>query len=181
MIGRTFHALEQTAVHALESAGSAADRTSNGLAKEVDTPGGEEPAPQNMTKGYAGWRRRLTCTRLYDAPPGGSIPRSIRPYARITPATAHTSRPAPIRRYALLNRGTARLGQVRRRADQPHHGPGASGVGDRGEVLGQGERQQRPRAGPSGQRGWQGGAWRTSRSGRPGSSRDEAVGGRPMG
>ena len=38
MIGRTFHALEQTAVHASGSAGSAVNQTPNALATGIGTP-----------------------------------------------------------------------------------------------------------------------------------------------
>jgi hypothetical protein len=59
------------------STGSAEDQTSNALATAVDTSGGEEPAPQNMTKGYAACRPLLICPRLSDAPPGNSMHRSM--------------------------------------------------------------------------------------------------------
>src|SRR5262249_29204127 len=58
------HTLEQTTVHGPKSAGSAVDQAGKDLATVVDTSGGEEPAPQDMTKGCAFRGPPLPCLPL---------------------------------------------------------------------------------------------------------------------
>src|SRR5262245_21020776 len=81
---RLLHALERTAVHGPESAGSAVDFSSSALATAVDTSGGEEPAPQNTAKNCADCEPLLPCPTLSGVSPGGSLRRSIIPN-RATP------------------------------------------------------------------------------------------------